>query len=448
MRLTSFAFVLAIIASMFSCTDPTLVGGSLLEEDRADVGFLDTLTIEGVSITNDSIRTYTPFTSSQLATYLLGNMNDPVFGRSASSIYAQVYPQNNSPDFSGNTVVDSIVLVLPYDVEAFYGKTTGEEFGIEVFQLAEPLLEDDEYFSNQEVAVEPMPIGSAQATVSADSLEFIDYQGTDTAMVKFPHFRIPLDEAVSDLLVGLDTSVYESDSLFLDAFKGIYLQANTENEGMISFDLLSASAGIYLYYRDSLSGKPKRFLFDFDIQPTVRFTRYEHHYDGAPVAPFLDGSAPKDSLLFVQGMSGLDVKLEIPSVAALKGLVINKAELEIYVADVEGDESDFTPSSQLILTAPNSEGTLVAIEDIEIILAQRRSLEELFGGTPTEGSNGSPAVYKMNLTAHFQGIVDGTRENVLYITPFRKAQTASRAVLYGPKHPEYGIKLKVAYTKL
>ena len=247
MRLTSFVFALAIIASMFSCTDPTLVGGSLLEEDRADVGFSDTFTIEGVSITNDSIRTYTPFTSSQLATYLLGNMNDPVFGRSASSIYAQVYPQNNSPDFSGNTVVDSIVLVLPYDVEAFYGKTTGEEFGIEVFQLAEPLLEDDEYFSNQEVAVEPMPIGSAQATVSADSLEFIDYQGTDTAMVKFPHFRIPLDEAVSDLLVGLDTSVYESDSLFLDAFKGIYLQANTENEGMISFDLLSASAGIYLY---------------------------------------------------------------------------------------------------------------------------------------------------------------------------------------------------------
>ena len=207
MRLTSFVFVVAVIFSAVSCSDPTLVGAGLLEDDKADVGFSDTLSITATTITNDSIRTYTPFTSSQLSSYLFGHLNDPILGRSVASIYAQVYPESNSQNFLESTVVDSIVLVLPYEVDNFYAKAGGEVFGIEVLQLAETLLEDEEYFSNQTVGTEPVSIGSTQAMVSIDSLEFTDYEGTDTVAVKFPHFRINLDAAVGSYLVGLDTSV-------------------------------------------------------------------------------------------------------------------------------------------------------------------------------------------------------------------------------------------------
>ena len=137
MRLTSFVCAVALIGSVVSCSDPTLVGGSLLEDDKANVGFSDTLSITATSITNDSIRTYTPFNSSQLATYLLGNLNDPLFGRSSSTIYAQVYPENNNPRFRDSTRIDSIVLVLPYDIDNFYAKAAGETFDIEVFHLCE-----------------------------------------------------------------------------------------------------------------------------------------------------------------------------------------------------------------------------------------------------------------------------------------------------------------------
>ena len=448
MRLTSFVCALAILVSTISCSDPTLVGAALLEEDRANVGFSDTLSITAASFITDSVRTYTPFTSSQLLNYLFGNINDPIFGRSTASIYAQVYPESNSLEFSENTIVDSIVLVLPYDVDNFYGKAGGEEFGIEVLQLAEVLIEDQEYYSNQEVAVDPMPIGSAQPIVRLDSLEFIDYQGTDTATLKFPHHRISLDMAVADFLIGLDSATYANDSLFLDAFKGLHLKPTTENEGMLSFDLLASTAGIYLYYHDTIDGPPLRFLYDFDIQPTVRFTHYEHDYEEALVASFLNGPGTNDSLIFVQGMSGLDAKLEIPNVTDLQGLVVNKAELEIYVANQGGNDDNFAPIRQLILTTPNSDGVPVAVEDIEIILSQRRSLEDLFGGVPLLDPDGGPTVYKMNLTAHFQDIIDGNRENVLHITPFEKEETAYRTVLYGAEHPLYGMKLKLAFTKL
>ncbi|MCB0577898.1 MAG: DUF4270 domain-containing protein [Phaeodactylibacter sp.] len=447
MRLTFFALVLAVIASAYSCADPTQVGAGLLEEDRADVGFSDTLSIVSSTVANDSIRTYSPFSSSQLGTYLLGNLNDPVFGRSSSSIYAQVYPQSSSPGFGAATVVDSIILVLPYNVDGLYGKTEGEEFGIDVFQLAEVLQENEEYFSSQEAAVEAMPVGSARAMVSTDSLAFTDYDDTDTVAARFPHYRITLDDAVASYLVGLESNIYADDSLFLDAFKGIHLRPTTENEGMLSFRLLSQDAGIYLYYRDSINGKPKRFLYDFDIEPTVRFTNFKHDYDGAPVNGFLDG-ATEDSIIFIQGMSGVSARLEIPNVANLRGLVVNKAELEFYVADVGGDEAAFTPCPQLILTTPDDEDLQVVVEDISIILSQRRNLAEVFGGTPIEGTSGSPALYRMNISAHFQDIIDGNRKNVLFITPLQKAETASRTILYGASHPQYGIRLKLAFTKL
>ncbi|MCB0562607.1 MAG: DUF4270 family protein, partial [Phaeodactylibacter sp.] len=99
MRLTSIVLALAVLLTVFSCSDPTLVGAGLLDDDRVDVGFSDTLSISSSSFINDSIRTYSPFTSSQLDYYLFGNFTDPVFGRSSSSIYAQVYPQSISPDF-------------------------------------------------------------------------------------------------------------------------------------------------------------------------------------------------------------------------------------------------------------------------------------------------------------------------------------------------------------
>ncbi|MCO6477471.1 MAG: DUF4270 family protein [Phaeodactylibacter sp.] len=448
MKLTSFVFTLAVILYFSSCSDPTLVGAGLLEDDRADVGFSDTLSISARPVTRDSIRTYSPFTSSQLPTYLFGSLNDPLFGRSTASIYAQVYPENNSPNFGENTVVDSIVLVLPYDIERFYAKTAGEVFGIDVYQLAEAPLEDNDYFSNQELEVAPMPIGSALVTVSVDSLEFTDYEGTDTVTVKIPHCRIPVDDAIASLLVGLESDVYESDSLFFDAFEGIHLRPGTENEGMLSFDLLSEHAGIYLYYRDSLAGKPKRFLYDFDIQPTVRFVNFQHNYEGAPVAAFLEEPKLGDSLVFIQGMTGLEARLEIPNVTALQGLVVNKAELEVYVASLEEDEPGFEPIQQLILNAPDSYGELFVVEDIALIQAQRRNLQDFFGGTPQTGANGAPTLYRMNITAHIQGIIDGERENVLYIAPLEKARTAARTILYGPGHPQYGIKLKLAFTKL
>ena len=57
MKLSDVISSLAVVLLLAACTDPTIVGGSLLDQDKADVGFNDTLTIRATTITNDSIRT-------------------------------------------------------------------------------------------------------------------------------------------------------------------------------------------------------------------------------------------------------------------------------------------------------------------------------------------------------------------------------------------------------
>lgn len=447
MKLSAVIPFLALPLLFAACADPTLVGGSLLDDDKANVGFTDTLSIRASTIAKDSVRTYSPFLGSQLDNYLFGVFNDPVFGKTTASIFAQVYPESRTPNFR-NITIDSLVLILPYFSGGHYG-VINEPFGMDVLRLAENLDENEEYFSNQDIAVSPIPLGSITATPSLDSTMFIDYVGNEADTLNFAFFRVPLDTTLARELIELDTSFYRSDSLFFDAFKGIKLQpTNDGNKGLLGFNLASTRAGIYLFYRDS-TGDARRFLYDFDPTPTVRFARYEHDYSGSKAEPFIDNPGLGDSLLFVQGMSGLEIKLEIPDVQSLSGVVINKAELELYLANLEGDDIlSFPPVDQLILTAPNSEGEIVAIEDIEIILARRLSLENVFGGVPVEGGNGSPVVYRMNLSSHFQNVVDGVVGNVLYITPYLKAETPSRLVFYGAGRPQYAVKLKLAFTRL
>ncbi len=449
MRLSICIALLASTLLIASCLDPTAVGSDLLDQDRADIGFTDTVAVKATTISKDSIRTYSPFTTNQLDYYLFGSYIDPVFGKVSSSIYAQIYPETRTPQFADATP-DSIVLILPYYQQGTYGNTQLEPFNMEVFRISEKLLKDGEYFSNQEIAIDPISLGNGQSMYRPDSLPFIDYSGLEADTLLLSFFRVSLPLSLAEELLSLDSLTYRSDSLFFEAFKGLHLRpSNTINGGgMLSFDLLSIRAGLYLFYRDA-EDRPRRFLYSFLPSATVRFATYEHDYNGSKALPFINKPIGADSLLFVQGMSGLETKLEIPSAESLQGLIVNKAELEIYVATLDGDSpTTYPPISQLVLSFPNSEGQLEVVEDIRIIQARRLSLSNVFGGTPTGGTNGQPLVYKMNITAHFQRVIDGVVGNTLYITPVRGGETAARTVLYGPGHPQYSMKLKLAFTRL
>ena len=137
-------FLVVLFIGIQSCNDPTSIGAELLEEDQANIGFTDTITLSATTIPSDTIRTYSP--SAQIRSYLFGNMTDPVFGTSKSELYLEARLSFLQPDFF-SIEVDSIVLVLPYDTASFYG-TWQEEFGLDVFELAEKMDRTADYNSD------------------------------------------------------------------------------------------------------------------------------------------------------------------------------------------------------------------------------------------------------------------------------------------------------------
>ncbi len=441
--------LLIAIMLLSACTDPTDIGADLLEGDKAEVGFTDTLSVVATTIKTDTVLTYFPVfqASEAFRRYPCGEMDDPIFGQTKSQIFAQLSLTEILPDLQAAAKIDSIVLVLPYDSLGLYGNYK-QNFGFSIHRLSEDISDNLSYYSNVSISSEPALLGNVQFRPLLDSVTIYDYaEGRDTLKVP-PQMRIKLPLSLAQEFVQLDTSYYRSDSAFISYFKGIHIKPTTVNQGMISFNLTDARAGIFLYYEKTDTTKGQ---FQWDFNPfRVRAMRFDHDYNGATAERYIDNTRLGDSLVFVQGLSGVTTKLEIPHVKNLKGLVVNKAELEVRVAELPGDDIDvFTPIPQIMLLTPEDDGDLVMIDDIALLIRQGTTvLNDAYDGQPKDGKPGEPKVYKMNISTHFQGIIDGRKPNSLYMTLFNRAEAPARVSLYGAKHPQYSIKLKVAFTRL
>ncbi len=437
--------LLSLLITLSACNDPTSIGAEILEDDQAEIGFDDTLRLTATTIVSDTVQTYSP--QSQLRTYLLGNMVDPIFGNAQAELYLQPRLSFLSPDFT-STVVDSLVLVLPYDTTGFYGKTE-EMFTVDVFELTEDMDREATYFSDANFMADMMPIGSQTFTpIHPDTLEIVNYSGglSDTINV-LNQLRINLDPLLGTRLIRLDSAAYANDSLFVDAFKGLYIKTSSSNEGMLAFDLFEdAFAGIFVYYTKN---DTVPFQYQYQINPfSAKVVNFQKDISGTPVQDAINAADLESEYVYIQGMTGTDAQLELPDLSFLQNAIINKAELEVTVATLGQDKPEFfTPSPQLVLSKLSDDGDKELIEDISLVTLRGLELSRAFGGDPEEGENGQPTTYKMNISAHLQDVINGTEGNTLFISVFPKPQDPTRTVLYGT-HPEFGIKLKIAYTNL
>ncbi|MCB9080958.1 MAG: DUF4270 family protein [Lewinellaceae bacterium] len=420
------------------CNDATSIGADLLDEDITQVSFTDSLQIRTSTVSGDTALVYSPFTA--FSAYLCGTLNDPIFGRSSSTIYAQFLPPNgSSPDFT-NREIDSIVLVLPYDTAGSYGNFN-KPITLEAFRLAQDAPRTEAYYSNASFAINPAPIGQRTTTPTFDSLSVRDYRQGTRQTIRFPHLRIPLNSLEREIR-GVDSLTYSSDSLFLDQFKGLAIRAAAGAESMLSFNLQSSLAGVYIYYsQDTIAGQ---FQFIFNDYST-KLSAFNHDQTNAVLKPYLNRTPAADgSPVFVQGMAGVLGQIVLPSVTQLKGKIINRAELVLHVQTLPEDlATTFPPAQQIILFYRNSDGRLVVIPDISFA-GERIPL--IFGGIPLPGSVTTPISYRLNLTNHFQAMVNGVAGNDLYLRVFPRAERASRSVFFGAGYPQYGMKLNIVYT--
>lgn len=461
-RLSLFLLVFSYLLNT-GCNEPTLIGENLAEEDRLNIQFTDTASIQASVMKLDRIVGFDTIGSTitgSVFQYAVGRLQDPVFGNSVAELSFQIRLNESLLDVRAldSLKIDSVILGLQYepsnrkDLIAFFGDTNAVQ-QIDVHLLTDPLDERKNYLTDELQAFDPVPVSIKGPFVAnrTDSVYFVEL---DTAERRLPaQLRIPLDTArVGRKIVEvLQDSINLITSNFIKAFPGFHIRSSADNNSMLGFSMPSAFSELTLYYTvaDTISKK-----MDFPISGFyVRAPYYEHDHSTGSIQPFLDNGSG-DSLAFVQGMSGVLTRVSFPNASSFRGSLINKAELELTLAKLPEDNTDgFEPPIRFLIGRLDGEdGNFTDIEDVSRVFTWFRDITNwtrLLGGTPDERIEGNDTltVYRINITSYFQDVVDGKINDELVIYPFFMRQSPQRIVFYGPSHSDHPMRLRVSYTK-
>ena len=444
--------LLSLVALLIgsACNDPTVIGSDLLAGDELDIGFTDTVTIRSYNMVEDSIITFNPDVFTNISSFPIGKMEDPVFGESSSAIYAQPTLNTQLPDFDEpQQMLDSVVLVLPFNARQSYGNLE-ETFSLEVYQMAET-FPDTQLYSDMDFMVGDL-IGTYEYVPAVNDSVTIDVPGQDSTESLIPQIRIPLDQNMfGSKLFGMDTTISTSVEEFENFVKGIYIKPVSTNKGIPSFRLRAViagdsklNAGIRVY--SHLDTTYSEYLFPF-FSDNVVMARYEHDYSTSPLnlqQDFIGENAVyRDSLLFVQGMSGANFVIEVPYVESLSNKVLNKAELVFPIQFLPNDDPTiYLPIEQMVVSEIKDDGTRELIDDYLFAVAKDSDdFAEYFGGDQEADDT-----YRVNITSHLQDMSRGLVTKKMVVTLLFKAEQAARVVLNGTGHAATPAKLELTFT--
>jgi Domain of unknown function (DUF4270) len=455
--------ILTIISVFLSCAEPTSIGSELQESVNALS--TDTLTIRMMTVPEDSVKVFDSNQNAAFSTFLCGNYMDELMGKTEASIFSQLRLTSPPPDAfyaENGSILDSVVLHLPYNFNSFYGDTKAS-YTFEVYQMTEDMDKGDTYYSNKTFQYDPTPIGTLTFTppASTDTIDYV-FPETETGSVLINdtsqlvnHLRIPLINSFGNIFTSLaeDNEILTETSDLLTFLKGIHIRSvQADDPGMLAFrldELVSSSspgAGMTFYYHyPSITGdsilhrRYSLYTNSTDNQYMAKTTSVTTEYL-PEVENTFDMPVLGDDVAYIQALTGPNIKFEIPNVSAFRNTIINKAELVITVASAE-DSLRRTPP-QIVVATRSGDGTYQVTDDVLFALGRGFGV---FGGQEEE--IGNLRQYRFNLSAVFQELVDIENEP-LYLRIFLKQEQVSRMTVFGPEHSQYPAKITLVYTTL
>ncbi len=455
----------ALFAAISGCTKPTLIGADLFQGPGFNLTFTDTVAINAYSEKPDSVVTFnsgwstTATGDAHYGSMLLGCFKDPTFGVSKATIFTQLSPINSFNYAANATIIDSAFIYLPYNPVYVYGDTM-QPVTINIYRMTEDFRNSPVQYSSKNYATETKPLVSYtfMPTPNIVNRDYTYNTSVATPDTTKPHILIKFTGADLTNIIGIlrDSALYAhlSDSAsFFSAFKGLAFRMDTKgNNSLLSFVVDSARL---MVFHDS-SGR-----FDYTMalggNGAIGSNYFTHDYSGTVIPQYLRTKA--SDRLFLQDMAGPTIRMEIPNANLLGKLsttgkiAVNKAELNFTIDDSDGID----PIDQIFVYKQATDGSLTAVADAALALSSYGTYGNyaLFGGSVTRDTldNGVTIKkkYKMNITYHFQKMIEGVEGPTFYILPLYKAQKGQRAAIYGPtyaKDPRFRAKLNLTYTKL
>jgi hypothetical protein len=436
-KISYFTFLLSLFSILFTaCHKNTDIGLNIIPSRYIlDPNALDTFTIEAYTQRVESMVTSGYYRGT------VGLYIDDFIGTVKASFITEMRHSGEN-DFGTSPTIDSVVMYLKYNTETMttYGKRNSST-KIRIYEIHDSLSLDANYHSDYQIDPSPSDLLAASSFVPAEVLEDTIKIKNDTMSATV---AIRMDNSFGQRLI--DHYQDWIDITFATYFKGFYFTSDTA-ESISIFDLSSASSKVTLYYSNTTDDLDHAYTFNFNTECT-NFNIFEHTYDGPKFLPDLSDPDPvQDSVVYLQGASGLRAKIKIPYLDKLHeqgSWIVNQAKLivqsESYAAT---SESQYPAPEQLVILAINindGDTTLNSLEDF--------TTYDQYGNLVYAGVEYNEGDYIFDITYFAQQVVNGKKtNNGLMIMLKDGAYNPSRVILKSGNHSN-GMKLLLNITKI
>ncbi len=432
------SIIMLMLIALTGCEEKSSIGVEVLPAgDLITVRSTTKAKILSFTHSEDSIRT------DEASNSLLGSFTDSLFGNTTIGFAAQ-YRLYDFPNFGrNNPQPDSINLYLYYRI--IYGDTiTKQRF--KVYELESSIDPDETY--RQNVDLKSMASDKLLGQIDYTPRVKLDSTSKDTF---YQLINIPLDFSLAEKLFYADPLKLTSNDIFLEFFKGLYIETEKQNsKGGTILSLETSASGsfrgsavVLSYHNDSLKSKlnvkkDSVLLMPYIISTySARVNNIQHDYSKAPFYQNLNSETVQDSLIYVQSTGGLKTRILIDELSSWKdsvNIAINKAELIFQIDTVASRVHKFPPPLQMLFTVVDSLGKEFLPKDY------------VFNPSFYGGGLRKDYTYHFNITQHVQEIIDGNAKNLgFFLTPAQKNNQANRVVLKGSTS-KTGIKLIITYS--
>lgn len=417
------------------------------EESPISIEMTDTVTVIASTFLLDSLPT------SNTGSILLGQVDDPDFGKTRLSSYFQVgIPVLNNGTIPDDAVFDSLSLVLKYN-KYVYGDTNAmQRFSvhqltkriklIKVEQAVEPeerpiFVKEEALYSTSKFAYDPVPLGEISALpkpFSGDSLSI--------------PLKNSLGQELLKMLADKDARLSNNED-FLNYFKGLALTTGANGKSIVGFDAENAKIVLYYNYKGS-DGFPKKGTVQLSLNDKqYQFNHVDADRNKTRLAALNYNSrelsaATTDKELFVQGLTGIVTKISLPGLTTFlqqPGIGVNTAELIIETES--SSYAVFKAPQELNLFISNASNTPTQV----VTNADGKSIQ--MAKFQPGNDAGSKAKYIFQLGGYIDAVKKGKHKNtsLMLSLPFDPLTKTVNRLRIANGDAVRSVKVKIFYTK-
>jgi len=459
--LPKLSAIFFLIIGVASCgEDFSTIGSNIIGDQNINITVDESNTVITYSRKLNAVQT------NNLPSYQLGVYNDPVYGKSTVSLLTQVILDETAPNFGDSTVLDSVVLYIPFfseetvngDVTTFtldsvYGNSpinitiTESNYFLRDLDPATGFEEEQAYYSNQGSIFRSYLNNTREGSIatvndfipSSDGILTLVPDGDDEGdepdeVLLAPGLRIKLslDFFNEKIIAQEGTQSLINNNNFREYFRGIYFDVEgNAGDNLFLFDLEESK--ITLYYQSQITFTDEDGNTITENSPgdlgislgPISVNVYDNILSSSIESALADPNITEgEETLYVRGGDGIVTIIELfgedvddngiaDELETLrdKEWLINEANLIFYVDQsiMVGGTSE--PERLIIYDAKNGNALVDYALDITANLAPDQALNEHLG-ILERGSDDNGDFYKIKITNHISNLINRDSTNV------------------------------------